>query len=79
MSSTLLYLAIVAVWAVVLVPMWLRRDNARNLARRADLTEELTLEEPTIEERDTAVEHHQPAPPPSPERRSGPRRRRTRA
>jgi uncharacterized membrane protein YcjF (UPF0283 family) len=26
MSSTLLYLAIVAVWAGVLVPMWLRRD-----------------------------------------------------
>lgn len=26
MSSTLLYLAIVAVWAVVLVPMWLRRE-----------------------------------------------------
>ena len=27
MSSALLYLAIVAVWAVVLVPMWLRRDT----------------------------------------------------
>ncbi|GAB2814433.1 hypothetical protein GCM10022221_10360 [Actinocorallia aurea] len=27
MSSTLLYLAIVAVWAVVLVPMWLHRDS----------------------------------------------------
>ncbi|WP_026414349.1 hypothetical protein [Actinomadura oligospora] len=27
MSSAFLYLAIVAVWAVVLVPMWLRRDT----------------------------------------------------
>ncbi|WP_157419144.1 hypothetical protein, partial [Actinomadura formosensis] len=27
MSSTVLYLAIVAVWAIVLVPMWLRRDT----------------------------------------------------
>ena len=27
MSSAVLYLAIVAVWAVVLVPMWLRRDG----------------------------------------------------
>jgi hypothetical protein len=26
-SSAVLYLAIVALWAVVLVPMWLRRDN----------------------------------------------------
>ncbi len=41
MSSTLLYLAIVAVWAVVLVPMWLRRDSeapafSRILHRRQD-------------------------------------------
>jgi hypothetical protein len=27
MSSTLLYLAIVVVWAIVLVPMWLHRDT----------------------------------------------------
>ncbi|CNE93464.1 Uncharacterised protein [Mycobacterium tuberculosis] len=27
MSSAVLYLAIVAVWAIVLVPMWLRRDT----------------------------------------------------
>lgn len=56
MSSTFLYLAIVAVWAVVLVPMWLRRDTeatalSRILHRRgaadapADPVEE-TLEEP---------------------------------
>lgn len=33
MSSALLYLAIVAVWAVVLVPMWLRRDAAAQRER----------------------------------------------
>jgi hypothetical protein len=38
MSSAVLYLAIVAVWGVVLVPMWLRRDGegiGRLLHRRA--------------------------------------------
>ncbi|WP_119727216.1 divisome protein SepX/GlpR [Thermomonospora amylolytica] len=80
MSSTLLYLAIVAVWAVVLVPMWLRRDASRVLAKHPDLTEELTLEEPgeaedpVADEGDTVVEHRHPAPP-SPRRR----RRSTRA
>ncbi|RFU43510.1 hypothetical protein DZF91_00765 [Actinomadura logoneensis] len=41
MSSAFLYLAIVAVWAVVLVPMWLRRDSeatgiSRLLHKRPD-------------------------------------------
>jgi hypothetical protein len=39
MSSAVLYLAIVAVWGVVLVPMWLRRDGdgiGRLLHRRGD-------------------------------------------
>jgi hypothetical protein len=44
MSSTLLYLAIVAVWAGVLVPMWLRRESdapafTRLLHRRSANTE----------------------------------------
>jgi hypothetical protein len=43
-SSTLLYLAIVAVWAVVLVPMYLRRDSdntgiTRLLHRRSGMAE----------------------------------------
>lgn len=44
MSSAVLYLAIVAVWGVVLVPMWLRRDGdgiGRLLLRRADAIEPL--------------------------------------
>lgn len=39
MSSAVLYLAIVAVWGVVLVPMWLRRDGdgfGRLLHRRTE-------------------------------------------
>jgi hypothetical protein len=59
MSSTLLYLAIVAVWAGVLVPMWLRRDAdapgfSRRLLRRSgtleELPEDLTAEDQTVEE-----------------------------
>ena len=32
MSSAILYLAIVAIWACVLIPRWLRRDSARGAA-----------------------------------------------
>ena len=32
MSSAILYLAIVAIWACVLIPRWLRRDSARGTA-----------------------------------------------
>jgi hypothetical protein len=51
-SSAVLYLAIVAVWAVVLVPMWLRRDTettgiSRLLHKRP---EEDVEEEPLPEE-----------------------------
>ncbi|MFG2006290.1 hypothetical protein ACGFNU_44800 [Spirillospora sp. NPDC048911] len=68
MSSTVLYLAIVAVWAVVLVPMWLRRDTettgfSRLLHKKADDTQELTLEEPTLEDaEETLDEDTSPAP-----------------
>lgn len=31
MSSAILYLAIVAIWACVLIPRWLRRDSARGI------------------------------------------------
>ena len=47
MSSAVLYLAIVAVWGIVLVPMWLRRDGdgiGRLLHRRAlDAPEEFEV------------------------------------
>jgi hypothetical protein len=80
LSSTLLYLAIVAVWAVVLVPMWLRRDNdgfSRLLHKRSDHTEELTREEPTLDDREPpAYDEDREAPlttpaPPQARRRPG--------
>ena len=36
MSSAILYLAIVAIWACVLIPRWLRRDSARGAGSAAD-------------------------------------------
>jgi hypothetical protein len=47
MSSALLYLAIVAVWGVVLVPMWLRRDGSRTRHRRPDEDADTPAEAPT--------------------------------
>jgi hypothetical protein len=44
MSSAILYLAIVAIWACVLIPRWLRRDSARGAAAPA------TLEPPVLAE-----------------------------
>jgi hypothetical protein len=38
MSSAILYLAIVAIWACVLIPRWLKRDSARGAA--APVTQE---------------------------------------
>ncbi|WP_030169156.1 hypothetical protein [Spirillospora albida] len=51
MSSAVLYLAIVAVWAIVLVPMWLRRDSGQK--REEETTEAQPAEAP--------AEHAQPA------------------
>jgi hypothetical protein len=55
MSSAVLYLAIVAVWGIVLVPMWLRRDGdgiGRLLHRRPlDAPEDFeTSDEPDVPE-----------------------------
>ncbi|MFI0351403.1 hypothetical protein [Actinomadura sp. 9N407] len=70
MSSAVLYLAIVAVWAVVLVPMWLRRDGESNISRllhkREDLDEE-TTEDPEPLETPEVLE----TPETRPQRRSG--------
>lgn len=75
MSSTLLYLAIVAVWAVVLVPMWLHRDTdtttgiSRLLNRRpqpASEYDDLTVEEDTEEFVPLILTEAPPAPHPGP-------------
>ncbi|RAY15029.1 hypothetical protein DPM19_09790 [Actinomadura craniellae] len=85
MSSTLLYLAIVAVWAVVLVPMWLRRDTevtgfSRLRARRTpdpDATLPGTAEQTTLPEtvEQTTTFHAEPYEDPT----DRPRRRVSRA
>ncbi len=56
MSSAILYVAIVAIWAIVLIPRWLRRDSSA----------EATAEETTAQ--DTPAAEEQPAPPPLPVR-----------
>ncbi|POM27305.1 hypothetical protein BTM25_17170 [Actinomadura rubteroloni] len=78
MSSAVLYLAIVAVWAVVLVPMWLRRDNnespgvSRFLPRRIEETDEFDLDEtPVTSETEDDADIHEPSPVPQPRRRHG--------
>ncbi|MFB4313111.1 hypothetical protein [Actinomadura sp. 21ATH] len=65
MSSAVLYLAIVAVWAVVLVPMWLRRDVDSKTARTRPEEHEEDLDEVT--EPPAPAETAEPAP----RRRSG--------
>jgi hypothetical protein len=37
-SSAILYLAIVVIWACVLIPRWLRRDSARGASNEPDAT-----------------------------------------
>ncbi|MGI8330364.1 divisome protein SepX/GlpR [Actinomadura scrupuli] len=73
MSSTLLYLAIVAVWAGVLVPMWLRREAdapgfTRLLHRRSGTPDDPAADEPAADEphdptaydEDPVIEERQP-------------------
>ena len=54
MSSAILYVAIVAIWAGVLIPRWLRRDSAASERYSEDLTTAEAHAEPEAE----------PAPPP---------------
>ena len=58
MSSAILYVAIVAIWAGVLIPRWLRRDSAASERYSEDLTTADAHAEPEAE---VAAE---PAPPP---------------
>ena len=51
MSSAILYLAIVAIWACVLIPRWLRRDSARGVSAPA-AAEPAVLAEPDAEAED---------------------------
>ena len=55
MSSAILYLAIVAIWACVLIPRWLRRDSARGTAAP------VAAEPPLLQEPDAEAEDGSPA------------------
>ena len=58
MSSAILYVAIVAIWAGVLIPRWLRRDSAASQRASEDLTR---ADAETSASDEAAAE---PAPPP---------------
>jgi hypothetical protein len=58
LSSAILYVAIVAIWAGVLIPRWLRRDSAGSQRASEDLT---SADAETSASDEVAVE---PAPPP---------------
>jgi hypothetical protein len=79
MSSALLYLAIVAVWGIVLVPMWLRRDGSRTRQRRFDEDTETLAESPAevADNVDEVLPEDQPVP--APQARQAARRRASRA
>ncbi|WP_242900756.1 divisome protein SepX/GlpR [Actinomadura terrae] len=72
MSSAVLYLAIVAVWAVVLVPMWLRRDTEAGITRLLHKRADEPATDDTLEE--TPSEPDQPAQPDQPDRETRPGR-----
>jgi hypothetical protein len=52
MSSAILYLAIVAIWACVLIPRWLRRDSARGSSAPVAAEPTATAEPPEAEVED---------------------------
>jgi hypothetical protein len=75
LSSAILYVAIVVIWACVLIPRWLRRDSsapASVAAMTAEAKEE-TVADPAAEEEPT------PAPPPRRRRSEAPLSRERRA
>jgi hypothetical protein len=73
LSSAILYVAIVAIWAGVLIPRWLRRDSSSSESAGDDLTtaepDSAAVAEPTARSR----RREDPAPAPRPEARPGAR------
>ena len=68
MSSAILYLAIVAIWACVLIPRWLRRDPARGVPAPLIVAEPSpAAEDRVLEDADEAM-----APMPAPARAAEP-------
>jgi hypothetical protein len=63
MSSAILYLAIIAIWACVLIPRWLRRDSARGVPAPVTAPPPALPEDGPLEDGDEAF-----APTPAPAR-----------
>ena len=68
MSSAILYVAIVAIWAVVLIPRWLRRDSSERgsgvTATAKDAAEDTAADTAEDTAADSAEVDEQPAPEP---------------
>jgi membrane protein implicated in regulation of membrane protease activity len=68
LSSAILYVAIVAIWAVVLIPRWLRRDSSERgsgvTATAEDTAEDTAAEVAEDTAADSAEVDEQPAPEP---------------
>jgi hypothetical protein len=69
LSSAILYVAIVVIWAAVLIPRWLRRDSSSSSGERAG--DDLTTAEPdsaaVAEPAPRSRRREDPAPAPRPE------------
>jgi hypothetical protein len=65
MSSAILYLAIIAIWAGLLIPRWLKRDSPRGAALETDGagTDEAATAAPEIDEAGLAAPETGPARP----------------
>ena len=76
MSSAILYVAIVVIWAVVLIPRWLRRDSpvAATDTEAAAAGSAGTSDDPAAEPSDARADA--PVPAPAPRRRADPPERR---
>jgi hypothetical protein len=74
LSSAILYVAIVVIWACVLIPRWLRRDSSapHSASALAAETEDEAVADPAAEEQPAPASVPPPAPAPAP----APRRRR---
>src|SRR6266699_6747404 len=48
LSSAILYLAIIAIWAGVLIPRWLRRDTSRTASAREAAGQDLAAEADSV-------------------------------
>jgi hypothetical protein len=64
MSSAILYLAIVAIWACVLIPRWLKRDSARGAAAPATPDFHAPAEPAAAADDDGSLDEAEAVPPP---------------